>query len=167
MENEVLEKLRSIPLFQAFHAQDDKLSAIAALMTTRRIPSGGILVAEGETGDELFILGKGEVEISRRTLDNEQYTVAILTDEDNAFFGELALLDEDKRSATISALRDCEVLTLKRDDFERFGNTHPEIALVIMRELAKLVCRRIRNTNEDVILLFEALVNEVRIKDTE
>jgi CRP-like cAMP-binding protein len=88
--------------------------------------------------------------------------VAVLHAEDNASFGELALLDDDRRSATIMARKDCEVLALKREDFERFGDARPDIALIITRGLARLVTRNLRNSNEDVVLLFNALVNEVR-----
>jgi CRP-like cAMP-binding protein len=105
------------------------------------------------------------VEVTKRTLEDEQYTVAVLRDHDHAFFGELALLDEDRRSATIRTLQDCEVLALKRKDFEALGNTHPDIGLVITRELGKMICRRFRGTSEDVILLFEALVNEIRTEE--
>ncbi len=126
-----------------------------------------MLVQEGEIGDDLFILQRGEVEISRRTLEDEQYTVAVLGDEGRPFFGELALVDADKRSATIRALEDCEVLVLKREDFEKLGREHPAIGWAIMRELARIISRRFRDTNDDVILLFEALVREVGEKQVE
>lgn len=161
LESDSLELLKTIPLFHSFSTQQDKLSALAALMTKRTVKKGSFLIQEGEIGKEMFILEKGEVEITKRTLENEQYTVAVLREQDHAFFGELALMDEDKRSATIKALRECDVLVLKRDDFETLGNSNPDIGLNIMRELAKIVCRRFRSTNQDVILLFEALVHEV------
>ena len=161
MKKEIVEKLRTVPIFEPFKQEPEKLEALAGQMTPRHVKAGKTLVKEGQTGDEMFILMRGRVEISKRTIDGEQYTVALLRAEDSAFFGELALLDDDRRSATITALEDCEVLALSRVKFERFGDEHPEIALVIMRELARLVGRKMRNTNEDVVLLFQALVDEV------
>ena len=158
---ESLETLKTIPLFKAFKTDEKKLSALASLMSERTVMAGSYLVKEGELGKEMFILDRGEVEITKTTLENEQYTVVVLNEKNNAFFGELALLDEDKRSASIKATKDCQVLVLGRSEFETLENTHPDIGLIITRELAKIVCRRFRTTNEDVILLFEALVNEV------
>ena len=165
MDVEITDTLRAIPLFASFRDQSDKLQAVAALMSVRRISTGSYLIREGDLGEELFILRRGAVEVTKTTLDNEQYTVALLRDEHHAFFGELALMDQDKRSATIKAVEDCEVLVLNRRDFEELGNRHPDIGLAIMRELAKILSRRFRGTNADVILLFEALVHEVQAEE--
>ena len=91
--------------------------------------------------------------------------MAVLRDEQKAFFGELALMDADRRSATIKTIEDCNVLVMSRDNFEELGNRHPDIGLAIMRELAKILSRRFRDTNSDVILLFEALVQEVQSEE--
>jgi len=153
--------LRTIPLFHAFRAQDDMLQALGKMMVETTVPSGTWLLREGEMGQSMFILCEGEVEVTKTTLEDEQYTVAALRGAENAFFGELALLDEDRRSASIRSVTECVVLELTREDFEAFGNRHPDVALSIMRELAKIVCRRFRATNRDVVRLFSALVSEV------
>lgn len=161
---QIVETLKRVPLFQAFREKEDDLALLAAVMTTRTVRSGSLVVEEGQIGEELFILQRGEVEITKTTLQDEQYTVAVLGDEAHPFFGELALVDADKRSATIRALKPCEVLVLKRKDFEKLGNDHPHLGLSIMRNLAKIISRRFRDTNDDVVLLFEALVKEVSQK---
>ncbi len=166
MKKEIVEKLSTVPIFQSFKHEREKLEALAARMTPRRVKAGKTLLKEGQNGDEMFILMRGRVEVSKRTIDGEQYTVASPRAEDSAFFGELALLDDDRRSATITAVEDCEVLALSRANFERFGDDHPEVALAIMRELARLVGRKMRNTNEDAALLFKALVDEVLAEET-
>jgi len=165
MDKNILATLRPIPLFRAFAGDDAKLAVVAGLMASRKVHGGHTLIQEGALGDELFILKAGEVEVTKTTLEHEQYTVAVLRGSDHAFFGELALLDEDKRSASIVATSECEVLVLKRADFEALGNAHPELGLAIMRELAKILSRRLRTTDQDLILLFEALVNEVQAEE--
>ena len=157
----VVEALRSVPLFRAFSDQDEVLAALADNIKKKKVGSGIWLLKEGELGQKMFILTKGQVEVTKTTLENEQYTVASLGSEDQPFFGELALLDEDRRSASIRTTSSCEVLELDRRDFESFGNRHPSAGLAIMRELAKIVCRRFRATNGDVVRLFSALVNEI------
>lgn len=161
----LLDILRDIRVFEDFAGDAEQLAAIAALMTPRQVAAGTTFVHEGEQGDAMFILLRGAVRITKRTLDNEQYTVAEVRGEEHAFFGELALLDAERRSATITAIEDCDLMVLRRESFENFGNAHPRPALLIMRRLAKLVSGRLRSTNDDVVLLFEALVNEVRSRE--
>ena len=157
----VVETLRTIPLFHNIRERDDALHSLAGRMKEAKVGSGKWLLKEGEMGQKMFILKAGTVEVCKTTLEKEQYTVAALHGTENAFFGELALLDEDRRSASIRTVGTCTVFELTRKDFEEFGNEHPDAALFVMRELAKIVCRRFRATNRDVVLLFSALVNEV------
>ncbi|MDH4224146.1 MAG: cyclic nucleotide-binding domain-containing protein [Deltaproteobacteria bacterium] len=161
MNPQILQTLKTTPLFRYFGDKEDKLAVISSFMKNRFVPRGAVLIREGELGDEMFILHKGGVEITKTTMEKDQYTVARLNADDSPFFGELALLDEDKRSATITAIEDCEVLVLTRGDFVHLGDANPDIGLVLMRQLSKILSHRLRTTNEDVILLFEALVNEV------
>lgn len=164
-QDPVLEVLKAVPLFQALAGEEEKLSLLAEVMAARTVKAGNMVAVEGEMGNELFVLQQGEVEVTKKTVDGEPYTVAILGEEAHPSFGELALVDADERSATIRASKDCRMLALKREDFLRLGDHHPEIGLSIMRELAKIVARRFRDTNRDVVLLFEALAKEVSRKE--
>ena len=163
----VIATLRTVPLFQAFSDQTKVMESLAKQVKKKKVPAGNWLLREGELGQNMFILTDGKVEVTKTTLENEQYTVAAMTSENQPFFGELALLDEDRRSASIRAVSGCEVLELGRKDFESFGNHHPEAGLAIMRELAKIVSRRFRATNRDVVRLFSALVNEISQKEVD
>ena len=110
----------------------------------------------------MYILLKGEIEISRFTLEKEQFTVAKLNDSMNIFFGELALLDADKRSASVAAITDCELLVLTRTRFHEIGAKYTEIGWQMAMEIAGMVAGRLRKANEDSLLLFDALLNELR-----
>lgn len=160
--DEVLSTLAQIPFLSALSSDQGALEALADIVTPRKVSAGQMLVREGELGEEMFILQRGEVEVIRQTLEDEHYTVAVLSSQHHDFFGELALLDAEKRSATIRTVDDCEVLVINRSDFERFSSAQPALAMPVVRELARRVSRRFRATNEDLILLFEALVKEVR-----
>ncbi len=160
---EIIQTLKEVPFFKKFANYPEKLKIIAEKLTYKKVKKGTIIIKEGEVGDVLYILKSGTVEIVKKTLEKEEYTVVTLkSDERNVvFFGELALLDSDRRSATVIAKTDCELLLLTRKNFIELGNKHPEIGLYITRELSKILAGRLRKANEDIITLFEALVGEV------
>ena len=102
------------------------------------------------------------VRVCKNTTLNDQYTIVDLKSEWNVFFGEIALMDNDERSASVMVLEDCEVLVMDREKFDELGDRHPEICLPITRVIVKRICMNLRNVNNDVIMLFDALVNEIQ-----
>ena len=103
----------------------------------------------------------GEVRVCKTTKQNEEYAIADLSAKNNIFFGEIALMDNDLRSASIKVIQNCSVLIIHRDKFIQLGDQHPEICLPITRSIATRLCRNLRSANENIIDLFEALVSEV------
>jgi CRP/FNR family cyclic AMP-dependent transcriptional regulator len=160
-ETSVIEKLRKIELFQSIKGDDERLARLAGIVSMRRCKAGNQVITEGEEGRDLYILNKGTVSVLKRTLDNDVYTIVTLTDEEHVFFGELALMDEELRSASVIADTDCEFLVINRDDFNRLGEGDPWLGLLVTRAIGRALSRRLRKTNEDLITLFEALVGEV------
>lgn len=161
--DEIIQKLQGIVLFKKFKDNPEELKKLAEIMEPVYFKKEQRIIQEGDEGDCMYILKSGNVLISKKTLENEEYTIVTLSGEMNVFFGELALLDEDKRSASITALTDCEVWAIRRSDFFNLGEKEPYLCLIITREIAKLLAQRLRKTNTDVITLFEALVQEVEI----
>ncbi|MFW5960783.1 MAG: cyclic nucleotide-binding domain-containing protein [Chitinivibrionales bacterium] len=159
---EKMEKLRQVSLFKDVKEDYNAMYKIAGCFNDIRKSAGEDVIKEGEEkGDSLYVINRGRVEILKTTLRKEPYTVFIMTGEENGFFGEVGLLDPDKRSATVRCIDDCEFYVLNRDNFESFGDEFPEAGLTLTRELSRIVCRRLRKANSDIITLFGALVNEV------
>ena len=163
MKNEriVVERLKKIQLFVDLKTEDEILSGIAKACSIQNIRNGETIIQEGQLGDTLFIIQKGKVQIMKRTLQNEPYTVVFLKESDNVFFGELALIDEDKRSATVIAESDCQLIALRRRDFLAFCKQNPKAGFLITMQIAKKLSASLRKMNQDVVILFEALVREV------
>lgn len=161
--NETVGRLRNISLFKKIADIPNALETIAGLFSTVQFKKGQAVIVEGqEKGVELYIIKSGTVEIAKKTLKGDDtYTVTELSAEMNIFFGELALLDPDKRSATVLCKTDCDFYVLKRDDFLALGDSNPAIGLELTRELSRILCNRLRKANTDVITLFGALVDEV------
>jgi len=153
--------LKNIVLFQDFQKDEDVLKKIDRLFTARKAKKGDVVIKEGEEGDELFIIKSGSVRILKNTLQDEPYTVVILNAAQNIFFGEIGLLLNDRRTATVIAEEDSTFLVTTKDKFKEFGEKESYIAMKITRQIAQILARRLHKTNDDVVTLFSALVSEV------
>jgi len=161
MDEKISEKLRHISLFVKFKDDDTSLEKIRGIITLRTFRTGDYIIKEGDKGDEMYILSSGRVSIEKRTLKDDSYTVVKLTDQMNVFFGELALMDDDVRSASVIAETDCECMVINKTDFDQLGDGDCRVGLYVTREIAKILAGRLRNASRDNITLFEALVNEI------
>jgi CRP/FNR family cyclic AMP-dependent transcriptional regulator len=159
--SENLSKLRNIVLFEDFKDNHQVVKKIEALFTEKIAKKGETIIREGDVGDELYIIKTGSVRILKNTLQNEAYTVVNLSAEQHVFFGEIGLLLNDKRSATVTAEVDSTLLMTDRHKFLEFGEKEPYIALLITRQIAQILSQRLLKSNQDVVTLFSALVDEI------
>lgn len=158
----ILERLRQVPFFSMFRDDRITISKIADLCTRRSYRKGKYIIREKEFGDELYIIYSGEIDIVKKTMQNEEYTVTnMCADECALYVGEMALIDNDRRSASVLAKIDCECLVISRDDFLKFGDENPRVGLAITREIARQLVMNLRKSNSDIITLFSALVEEI------
>jgi len=155
------EFLRKIFLFQDL--EDNEIRQVLDRTTTRNFPAGAVILHEGETGDSLFIMGQGEVEITKAltlVLDEDtpkEKVMIRLNALDGVCFGEMALLENEARSATVTAISDCSLLELHQQEFLVLIRENPHMGLKILLRLAQLISSHLRKTNQDVIKLTTAL----------
>ncbi|HQL43843.1 MAG TPA: cyclic nucleotide-binding domain-containing protein [Spirochaetota bacterium] len=160
IDETILIKLQDLSLFKGL--SQNVIRNIALVCTVKKIKRGKCIIKEGDMGDELYIILNGEIEIQKRTLQDEPYTVVTMNaNETPLYVGELAMIDNDKRSATVIAKQDCDCLVLKRKDFIKFGDRNPKEGLILTRAIALKLAQSLRRTNDDVITLFSALVDEI------
>jgi CRP-like cAMP-binding protein len=159
--NDNLSILKNIVLFQDFKEDKNVLKKIEKLFVERKAKRGDTIIKEGDVGDELYIINNGSVRILKKTLQNEPYTVVFLSADQNVFFGEIGVLLNDTRSATVKAEVDSTFLVTNRQKFADFAEKEPYIALKITRQIAQILAQRLLKTNQDVVTLFSALVSEI------
>ena len=165
-DSRIIKKLKEVHFFKMYADHEEIINKIAEMCAVKKFKKESTIIAEGDPGDELYIMLTGEIEIVKETLQKEKYPVVTLNaDMGGIYVGEIALLDNDKRSATVIAKTDCECLVIKRDGFIKFGDDNPEIGLIITRAIAQQLSTKIRKTNLDVITLFSALVDEIAAGD--
>ncbi|MCD6121725.1 MAG: cyclic nucleotide-binding domain-containing protein [Spirochaetales bacterium] len=129
------------------------------------VSSGDVIMREGDIGDSMFLFLEGEVEVSKnltlkigkRGFSKAEKSMVKLNAEYVSFFGDMAMFENDTRSATITASADCLLYEIKRDDFERLCKEHPEIGYKVIRKIATVLCQRVRKGNQDVLKLTTAL----------
>lgn len=124
--------LKKVPLFKGLTTK--QMSAIAERMVERTYKAGDVVIQQGKGGEGFFIVSAGKLEAILEHRDGEKSVVNTFTATD--FFGELALLSEGTRTATIVAIEDstCQVLT--RWDFRAILVNDAEMAISILEELS-------------------------------
>jgi CRP/FNR family cyclic AMP-dependent transcriptional regulator len=153
--------LRKFFLFQDL--KEDELEQVLALTRTREFPAGSVIIQEGETGDSLFIMLSGEVEITKQLtliLDEDTPKERVMTRlraEDGVYFGEMTLLENEVRSATVTALTNCVLLELHQKDFLEIIHRRPAMGVKLLMRLAQVLSAHLRKTNQDVVKLTTAL----------
>ena len=161
--NEKIKCLKKISLFKEIVDDTEAMHAVAELFETVSYSQGDTVVREKVQGNSVFVIKSGTVEIVKQTMQGDKYVVTELSADMNIFFGEVGLLDPDVRSATVQCKTDCEFYMLERERFLNYGNKNPRIGLIITRELSRILCKRLRKANNDIMTLFDALVEEVEI----
>lgn len=140
--------LAEIPLFEDLPSSD--LEIVAARVRERRYKEGDTIFHRHDPGVALYMIVKGTVKIHTDTHDGGESIIAILTE--GEFFGELAVIDGDERSAHATTLEPAELLMLSRDDMHEILERYPRISLRLLSTLAG----RLRRTTE-AYLAYSAL----------
>jgi len=157
------EALQKSSLFKGLEPED--IAEVLNIVRERRFHKDDVIMHEGDEGDTMYMILEGELGVSKSLTmkfgeDDYRKTEKVLnhlTARENAFFGEMALIAKDKRSATILATSDCVLLEIGRDDFIRLVESRPELGVKTLLNLSELLIVRIRHSNQDILRLTTAL----------
>lgn len=142
MMRRYMENLRNVSLFATLNEKD--MEVISKIIFINTYAKGEVVFQEGEKGDSLYIILKGQVKVCLYDEDGREYILAAIGKD--GFFGELALIDELPRSANAITLEDSELLIIRRHDFTRLLMENPMITIAIL----KVLSRRLRETDERI-----------------
>ena len=127
--------LKSIDLFRTLPSEE--LAQIAEIAEEQPLAAGDPVFAEGEPGDALYLIVEGKVKVHKGDKQLVQLSVRDV-------FGEMAVLDSEPRSASVTVLDDAVLLKIGRDDFRDILSERPEIAMGVI----KVLSGRLRVTNK-------------------
>jgi len=137
---DVVALLARVPAFETL-GQDD-LARVGQVAVSRRFPGGTVIFREGDQSDTCYVVAGGHARALREHADGR--TIALARFGPGDIFGELAMFDDESRSATVEALDDLHALAILGADMRRLMREHPDIAVKLVISLG----RRLRAANE-------------------
>ncbi len=155
----IIEELKRFPLLKNLSEED--LEALVTYVKEETFEENENIIKEGEIGDTLYILIEGKVDVIKTTIYDDEYVCASLNDKMNCLFGEMAVIDNDKRSATIKAKTKCITLSLNREGFNDFCNKHPHAGIELLKLMNTNIVRNLRIENDNLKLVYQALIEEI------
>ncbi|MFQ5801808.1 MAG: Crp/Fnr family transcriptional regulator [Candidatus Methylomirabilales bacterium] len=130
-----------------------QLESILGISSMQQFDRGAVIFKEGDQGEELYLILKGKVRISRQLSGVGVGEEALAVLEPTQAFGEMAVIEDDVvRSATATAHEACSMLVLKQKAFQRLLRHNHDLAYTVLSNVVKLLSSRLRTTNDKVIL---------------
>ena len=140
---QAVHRLRKLEPFARLPA--DRIEQVAKLLLYMEREPGQAIVRQGASGDELFVIGRGAVEVSVQGDDGQERVVGTLSDGD--YFGEISFLRRTPRTATVRAIAPTELHVLRRTDFD---SVLSELGEGLLAQMEKTARRRVADTRAKV-----------------
>jgi CRP/FNR family cyclic AMP-dependent transcriptional regulator len=134
--------LKSVPLFATF--SPEQLNALVTMIMRRSAPRGSAVMREGDAADCLYVVISGRLKVMVGEADGKETILSIIGP--GEFFGEMGLIDDNPRSASVVAIEPCELLALTRRDFRKCLVENLGLAMAVMRVLV----RRLREADRKI-----------------
>ncbi len=131
--------LARVPLFTGL--TDRQMKLLAQRFIHRSYAANEVIIAQGKGGEGMFTIVSGQAEAVLETVDGNKMVVNTFDATD--FFGEITLLDDGPRTASVIATQETECLILSRSDFISVMKNDPDMGVVIAQELAKRLRRTV------------------------
>jgi CRP/FNR family cyclic AMP-dependent transcriptional regulator len=134
--------LKAVPLFTSF--PEDQLRMLTTVVTRRSLPRSTTVMASGDPTDSLYIVLSGRLKVMMSDAEGKEVILSILTA--GEFFGEMGLIDDAPRSASVVSIEPCELLSIAKRDFKKCLAENFEMAQAVMRGLV----RRLRDADRKI-----------------
>ncbi|MEQ1530777.1 MAG: Crp/Fnr family transcriptional regulator [Methylococcales bacterium] len=135
MQQEVFQGLKKIPFFAPL--TDDVLNSLVAKAKSSKFPKNGTIIAEGDDTSSLYIILSGKVRVF--TSDDKSKEVTLLIQEPGSYFGELALLTDEPRSASVVALEKTVCAVIAKADFLNWLKLNPDVSIDLLGVLSEKI----------------------------
>jgi CRP/FNR family transcriptional regulator, cyclic AMP receptor protein len=134
--------LKSVPLFASF--PDDQLRMLVTVVARRSAPRASVIMAAGDQIDSLYIVISGRLKVMMGDADGKEVILSLIGP--GEFFGEMGLIDDSPRSASVVTIEPCELLSIAKRDFKKILAENFEMSMAVMRGLV----RRLREADRKI-----------------
>lgn len=134
--------LRNVPLFAVL--PEHQLGLLTSMVARKTFARGTTIISAGGPTDSLYIIISGRLKVMMSDNEGREVILAILGS--NEFFGEMSLVDDSPRSASVVTIESCELLSLAKRDFNKCLEDNFEMAMTVMRGLVK----RLREADQKI-----------------
>jgi CRP/FNR family cyclic AMP-dependent transcriptional regulator len=134
--------LKAVPLFASF--PEDQLRMLTTMVTRRSASRSTTIMAGGDATDSLYIVLSGRLKVMMSDSDGKEVILSILGP--GEFFGEMGLIDDEPRSASVVTIEPCELLSISKRDFKKCLSENAEMSMAVMRGLV----RRLREADRKI-----------------
>lgn len=145
--NEIKEFLRQMPFFRTM--TEEELDTVTKKCKVKKFQTDDTILLENMPGKGLHMIKQGAVAISKKGKFEKEQDIAVI--KENEFFGEMSLIDNAPISATVYAAVDSEIVIIEPADFKYFLNAEPGISFKLVLGIARVLTKRIRETEERII----------------
>ena len=144
MEENMMAMASKMPFFSKL--AEEELRLLISGMKKAEFKAGAIIFGEGDTGDEMFVLIDGVVEITTRI--GETIDKTLITLRTSSVFGEMSLISGLPRSGTARVLENARFLTINAVAFRKFCGENPSAGVKLQEHLLNIISERLRNTTD-------------------
>ncbi len=134
--------LKSVEIFSGL--SDAELATLEESSIRRSYPKNTVIINENDVADSLYVIESGKVKVYCSDKNGKEFIMNTLGGGD--YFGELALLDDDRRSASVRTMEKADFCIIYKQDFNQVLDQHPNIAKTLIRNIT----RRVRALTEKV-----------------
>ena len=134
--------LKNVPLLASF--PDEQLRVLTAVVSRRSVPRGTVVMAAGDPTDSLYLVISGRLKVMMSDAEGKEVILSFLGA--GEYFGEMGLIDDSPRSASVVSSEPCELLAIAKRDFKRCLADNFEMATAVMRGLV----RRLREADRKI-----------------
>ncbi|MFC1859365.1 cyclic nucleotide-binding domain-containing protein [Thermodesulfobacteriota bacterium] len=143
MDEETIHLLKKVPIFSGF--DEGELSTLTKFLNLYNVNKGEVLFNDGDTGDYVCFVLDGRLDVCKRTMVGGDLVLNTLSRGQS--FGEMALIENEPRSAMVRASVQTIYVTLSKKDFDSILEEHPRIGIKILKGISLLLSRKLRSTS--------------------
>jgi CRP-like cAMP-binding protein len=146
VEQNIVEVLKKVPIFEELSNRE--IQNIARIAYQRRYSENEVVIYEAQAAAGMYIIMEGEVKVTKESEDGT--IIHLATFGDGAFFGDVGLLDNSPRAATVMATQESKIIGFFRPELLQLMDSNPKLASKVIFKLAQVLAARLRFTNNEL-----------------